>query len=46
MDEKPECVCDDQWYGEYCEACDGPYEEWKSKIEEESKRKRQQFEKQ
>jgi hypothetical protein len=32
MDEKElVCVCDDLIWGEYCEACDGPYEEWKNK---------------
>jgi hypothetical protein len=32
-EDKPECICDDLIYGEYCEACDGPYEEWKEKNE-------------
>lgn len=34
----PDCICDDLCWDEYCcEACDGPYEEFKARIEKERK---------
>lgn len=36
----PECICDDLAWDEYCEACDGPYDEWKQRIEAEKQKLR------
>jgi CheY-like chemotaxis protein len=42
-EEDDECICDDITWDEYCsEKCDGPYDEWKKRIDAEKEQMRAQ----